>query len=84
MLSTTPPLRLAAASDALVTFLFDASAAFHSAAQSNNPFIKAWHTIDENAAERVVLLHKDPAQNAVPPTSADVTVIPSDSTKVGA
>lgn len=45
--------------------------------KSTNPFIKAWYVRDDNGAERVVLLHKDPINNAVPPSSAVVTVIPA-------
>jgi hypothetical protein len=49
--------------------------------KSTNPFIKAWHVRDSNGFERVVVLHKDPANNAVPPTTADVTIVPSTSNK---
>ena len=46
------------------------------ALQSSNPFIKAWHVVDQHGAERVVLLHKDPKNNAVPADVADVTIVP--------
>lgn len=62
---------------AFTTATANASVIHDATVKSNNPFIKAWHVIDKNSAERVVLLHKDPSKNAVPPTSADVTIIPS-------
>jgi hypothetical protein len=44
--------------------------------KTTNPYVRAWHVRDAGGVERVVILHKDPSNNAVPPTTAEVTVVP--------